>query len=165
MPGVNRRRLLCRGATESGTIDLAAGPRSGLEQGPLNHPRLRARRHLLVRRPAPSSQPSATSEIDLKALLRLAPSLDRVRSRRSEDPESRANDGYQLLEALRDKVGGMLLLTATPMQLHEFELYSMVELVEPGLFNGFGDFTSSRQEIAAINRAVTALRSDRPSKR
>src|SRR5438105_4399234 len=77
--------------------------------------------------PAPRA-PSAPP-VDLEALLRRAPSLDRVRSRRSEDPESRANDGYQLLEALRDKVGGLLLLTATPMQLHEFELYSMVELV------------------------------------
>jgi superfamily II DNA or RNA helicase len=84
-------------------------------------------------------------------------------SGRSEDPESRANDGYRLLEALRDKVGGMLLLTATPMQLHEFELYSMVELVEPGLFNGYADFASSRAEIASINRAVTELRSDRPT--
>ncbi|MEJ7792958.1 MAG: helicase-related protein [Gaiellaceae bacterium] len=55
----------------------------------------------------------------------------------------------------------MLLLTATPMQLHDYELYSMIELVEPGLFNGYGDFESSRAEIAAINRAVTALRSQR----
>jgi Helicase conserved C-terminal domain len=102
--------------------------------------------------------------MDLDALLRRGPSLDRVRSKRSEDPESRATDAYQLLDALRDKVGGMLLLTATPMQLHEFELYSIVELVEPGLFNGFGDFSSSRHEIAAINRAVTALRSERPPK-
>lgn len=108
------------------------------------------------------SAPPSAPRLDLESLLRRMPSLDRVRSRRSEDPESRANDGYQLLEALRDKVGGMLLLTATPMQLHEFELYSMVELVEPGLFNGFGDFSAARHEIAAINRAVTALRAERP---
>jgi hypothetical protein len=56
----------------------------------------------------------------------------------------------------------MLLLTATPMQLHDFELYSMIELVEPGLFNGYGDFAASRGEIAAINRAVGILRSDHP---
>jgi Helicase conserved C-terminal domain len=104
-----------------------------------------------------------TAKVDLETLLRSRPSLDRVRSRRSEDPESRPNEGYRLLEALRDAVGGMLLLTATPMQLHEFELYSMVELVEPGLFNGYGDFAAARHEIAAINRAVTALRSERPS--
>src|SRR5205823_11768883 len=109
----------------------------------------------------PRTPPPARPPLDLEALLRRLPSLDRVRSRRSEDPESRANDGYQLLEALRDKVGGLLLLTATPMQLHEFELYSMVELVEPGLFRGYRDFAESREEIARINRAVTVLRSPR----
>jgi hypothetical protein len=106
----------------------------------------------------------AVPDLDLDALLRRQPSLDRVRTRRSEDPESRSNDGYRLLEALRDKIGGMLLLTATPMQLHDFELYSMVELVEPGLFNGYGDFSGSRSETAAVNRAVTALQSERPSR-
>jgi NADH:ubiquinone oxidoreductase subunit D len=38
-----------------------------------------------------------------------------------------ANMGYRLLNELRDRVPGMLLLTATPLQLHEYELYSMVE--------------------------------------
>jgi Helicase conserved C-terminal domain len=101
--------------------------------------------------------------IDLERLLERIPSFDRARASRSEDPESRANDGYHLLDALRDNVGGMLLLTATPMQLHEFELYSMVELVEPGLFNGYGDFSAAREEIAAINRAVASLHSERPT--
>ena len=59
----------------------------------------------------------------------------------------------------------MLLLTATPMQLHDFELYSMIELVEPGLFRGYADFATSREEIAAINEAVTVLRSQRPRRR
>ena len=92
------------------------------------------------------------------------PSLDRVRSKRSEDPESRATDAYQLLDALRDKVGGMLLLTATPMQPRVRALLDS-RTGGAGLFNGFGDFSSSAHEIAAINRAVTALRSDRPLER
>lgn len=104
----------------------------------------------------PSPKPDATS------LLRHFPRFQHVRSR-TEDPEAVANDGYRLLDQLRDKVGGMLLLSATPMQLHDFELYSMIELVEPGLFNGYGDFADSRQEIAAINGAVGVLRSDRPT--
>ena len=79
-----------------------------------------------------------------------------------QDPESRANDGYRLLEALRDQVGGMLLLTATPMQLHDFELYSMVELVEPGLFNGFGDFSSSRGRSRRSTRGDDAQVSHGP---
>src|SRR5579862_4597047 len=121
----------------------------------------RAQRSGLLETDAPPAP--ADAMLDLEALLRRQPRLDLVRSRRSQDPESRANDGYQLLEALRDKVGGMLLLTATPMQLHDFELYSMIELVEPGLFNGYGDFAAARAEIAAINRAVTALRSEHPN--
>jgi hypothetical protein len=50
------------------------------------------------------------------------------------------------------------------MQLHDFELYSMVELVEPGLFNGYGDFERSRAEIAQINSAVQGLRSPTPDR-
>lgn len=90
------------------------------------------------------------------------PRLEPLQRSRKVDPESRPNDAYRLLDALRDKTGGMLLLTATPMQLHDYELYSMIELVEPGLFNGYRDFRSSRKQISAINRAVTALRADHP---
>jgi ATP-dependent helicase HepA len=96
----------------------------------------------------------------LDVLARQRPRLNRE-VRRFEDPESVPNDGYRLLDDLRDKVGGLLLLTATPMQLHDFELYSMIELVEPGLFGGYRDFADSREEIARINRAVTVLRSPR----
>jgi superfamily II DNA or RNA helicase len=72
--------------------------------------------------------------------------------------EPRPNKGYRLLESLRDRVGGLLLLTATPMQLHDFELFSMVELVEPGLFENYWDFEEAREEIATINRHVAWLR-------
>jgi hypothetical protein len=97
-------------------------------------------------------------------ILLARPKFARVLPTRVEDPESEANDGYRLLDQLRDKVHGMLLLTATPMQLHDFELYSMIELVEPGLFNGYADFASSRVQTAAINKAVSILRSDQPSR-
>jgi superfamily II DNA or RNA helicase len=68
------------------------------------------------------------------------------------------NLAYQLLEAMRDRIGGLLLLTATPMQLHDYELYSMVELVEPGLFDDYGHFGTSRREIAEINAQLGWLR-------
>jgi hypothetical protein len=142
-------------------------PRAATRAQPAERGRTATKPHPTTRRTQPQpprTPPPARPPLDLEALLRRLPSLDCVRSRRSEDPESRANDGYQLLEALRDKVGGLLLLTATPMQLHEFELYSMVELVEPGLFNGYGDFVAARHEVAATNRAVTVLRSERPAK-
>lgn len=109
-------------------------------------------------------KPRPTLPADLTELLRRPPRFRPAHSRRRHDPESVANEGYRLLDSLRDRVGGMLLLTATPMQLHDFELYSMIELVEPGLFNGYADFEKSRSEIAAINRAVATLRSPRPRK-
>src|SRR5207248_9836464 len=64
------------------------------------------------------------------------------------------NLAYRLLEDLRDRVGGLLLLTATPMQLETYELYSMVELVEPGLFDDYWDFERARGEIAVINEQM-----------
>jgi hypothetical protein len=147
-------------------------------ESPPRSPSTRAASQSPVTEPLPAPPlelPQQPEEADLPALDELtpvevpepasdsSPDFQHVRGRRGLDPESRANEGYKLLEALRDKVGGMLLLTATPMQLHEFELYSMVELVEPGLFNGYGDFSASRSEIAAINRAVTGLRAERPA--
>ena len=39
---------------------------------------------------------------------------------------------YRLADELKELVNGLLLLTATPMQLHPYELYSLIELVEPG---------------------------------
>jgi hypothetical protein len=113
-------------------------------------------------RPKPKVEPLTLEE--LYALLRRPPRFERTRPVRSPEPEAVPNEGYRLLDNLRDKVGGMLLLTATPMQLHDFELYSMIELVEPGLFNGYADFEASRAEIAVVNRCVTTLRSARPSK-
>src|SRR5436305_13380872 len=73
-------------------------------------------------------------------------------ARRSWDNgDIRANLAYQLLALMRDRVGGLLLLTATPMQLHEFELYSMVELVQPGLFEGFAGFLAAKSEAVKLN--------------
>jgi Helicase conserved C-terminal domain/RNA polymerase recycling family C-terminal len=113
------------------------------------------------KRETPAPAPPISLE-DLYALLRRPPKFERVRRARVPEPEAAPNEGYRLLDSLRDKVGGLLLLTATPMQLHDFELYSMIELVEPGLFSGYTDFEASREDIGDLNRAVAALRSQRP---
>lgn len=119
---------------------------------------------------APTATPQTKRALTAENRAELMTLLERRRfvrhppKQRKPDPESVPNDGYRLLDELRDKVGGMLLLTATPMQLHDFELYSMIELVEPGLFRSYHDFATSREEIASINEAVTVLRSQRPRK-
>ncbi|MEX2238130.1 MAG: helicase-related protein [Dehalococcoidia bacterium] len=69
---------------------------------------------------------------------------------------------YRLAEMLADpEVGrsvGFLLLTATPMQLHPFELYSLIELLDPALFPSFDDFESHREELAGLNYTVEGVR-------
>lgn len=48
--------------------------------------------------------------------------------------QARRTKAYELAEQLRDHVHGLLLLTATPMQLGLTELWGLVDLVEPGLY-------------------------------
>ncbi len=65
--------------------------------------------------------------------------------------------GYQLADELKEAVDGMLLLTATPMQLHPFELYSLIELVEPGICDSFEQYEHNRHQLprlAAIAKDV-----------
>ncbi len=64
---------------------------------------------------------------------------------------------YALADELKELVSGLLLLTATPMQLHPFELYSLVELVEPGLFRDFQDYERRRRDLPRLNALMKSL--------
>lgn len=64
---------------------------------------------------------------------------------------------YEMVDELKELVGGLLLLTATPMQLHHFELFSLVELVEPGLFGSFRDFEQRRRDLPRLNALMKHL--------
>jgi ERCC4-related helicase len=88
--------------------------------------------------------------------------VDEAHHARRRESEG-GNLSYRLLEELRDRVGGLLLLTATPMQLETYELYSMVELVEPGLFDDYWSFERARHDIARINAQVAWLRLSAPT--
>lgn len=69
---------------------------------------------------------------------------------------------YTLTQALSDPTNGgaanLLLLTATPMQLDTFELYSLLELLDPTLFPDFGDFEQHRAALAGLNTTADAIR-------
>ena len=69
--------------------------------------------------------------------------------RRSRPSTNRVftTQAYRLADELKEGVNGLLLLTATPMQLHPFELYSLIELVEPGLFESFDAYDVSRKRL------------------
>lgn len=69
---------------------------------------------------------------------------------------------YRLANRLADPErvtsSGLMLLTATPMQLHPFELYSLIELLDPSLFPDFDEFEDHRASVAGLNLAVDLVR-------
>jgi superfamily II DNA or RNA helicase len=64
---------------------------------------------------------------------------------------------YDLADELKETANGLLLLTATPMQLSTFELYSMIELVEPGLFRSYEDYEQRRRSLPPLNGLMRDL--------
>jgi ATP-dependent helicase HepA len=74
-----------------------------------------------------------------------------------EPAETRSTQSYRLGEALSDKTDAMLLLTATPLQLSDYEFYSLVELLNPALFPDYESFESYRPLVREINEIATAL--------
>ena len=51
----------------------------------------------------------------------------------------------------------MLFLTATPMQLHAHELYSLVEILDPTIFPSEEDFEQHRRATPGLSRLVESL--------
>ena len=51
----------------------------------------------------------------------------------------------------------MLFLTATPLQLHSDELYSLVELLDPVIFSSGANFNYHQAEMPSLSRLVAAL--------
>ena len=78
--------------------------------------------------------------------------------RKYEGPNKyRATQAYRLADELKELVDGLLLLTATPMQLHPFELYSLIELVEPGLYPSFEAYEQQRKALPRLNDLMRDL--------
>ncbi len=82
----------------------------------------------------------------------------RVRRWRQSQAKVQTTHAYRLADDLKDVVPGLLMLTATPMQLHPFELYSLIELVEPGLYSGFAAYDRRRKELPRLNELMRALK-------
>jgi superfamily II DNA or RNA helicase len=63
---------------------------------------------------------------------------------------------YTLVNDLKDSstLKGLLLLTATPMQLHEYELYSLIELIEPGLYPTFNSYLQVASKLPQMNNMM-----------
>ena len=83
----------------------------------------------------------------------------RVRRHLQGGSKTRVTQAYRLADELKELVSGLLLLTATPMQLHPFELYSLVELVEPGLFPSYRSYDALRGYLPRLNALMKDLKS------
>jgi DNA-binding PadR family transcriptional regulator len=83
----------------------------------------------------------------------------RVRRHRQGASKTRVTQAYRLADELKELVNGLLLLTATPMQVHPFELYSLIELVEPGLFPSYRSYDSLRGYLPRLNALMKDLKS------
>ncbi len=64
---------------------------------------------------------------------------------------------YELAKKISLSSESLLLLTATPLQLHSFELYSLIELIKPETFGNFSDFEHFRKNRGFINLLITNL--------
>ncbi|MFX1417890.1 MAG: SNF2-related protein [Promethearchaeota archaeon] len=64
---------------------------------------------------------------------------------------------YELARNLSTNSEGMLLLTATPLQLHSFELFSLIELIHPEIFENFSEFEHFRKNTPFINLLISNL--------
>src|SRR5260370_12983090 len=81
----------------------------------------------------------------------------RVRRWRQSGTKVKTTQAYRLADELKELTNGLLLLTATPMQLHSYELFSLIELVEPGLFKSFDEYEQRRLEMPRLNDLMKAL--------
>ncbi len=88
----------------------------------------------------------------------------RVRRTGDRPRTARATLAYRLGDEIKEHVTGILLLTATPMQLHPFELYSLVELVEPGLFRNWEHYDRVRRQVPDLNELMRHLKAWRTLK-
>lgn len=82
----------------------------------------------------------------------------RVRRWRPGGSKVSTTKAYDLADELKELVEGFLLLSATPMQLDPYELYSLIELVEPGLYGDFRSYDQRRKMLPRLNELMRALR-------
>ena len=76
-------------------------------------------------------------------------------------PDGRTTRLYELVQDLAPSQHinrrGMLLLTATPMQMNTHELYSLVDLLNPTLFPSPEEFERHRRRVPGLSKLVEGL--------
>lgn len=117
-----------------------------------------ARQNVICSLPFAASPKRAEQIIEAEWDLVVFDEAHRVRRSLQSASKTRTTQAYRLAEELKDQVNGLLLLTATPMQVHPFELYSLIELVEPGLFPTFNAYDSRRGFLPRLNALMRDLK-------
>ncbi len=116
------------------------------------------RRNVICSLPLASNPKRAEQIVEAEWDLVVFDEAHRVRRSLQSANKTKATLAYRLADELKELVNGLLLLTATPMQLHPFELYSLIELVEPGLFPTFPVYNSRRGFLPRLNGLMKALK-------
>jgi SNF2 family DNA or RNA helicase len=83
--------------------------------------------------------------------------MRRYLDRGGRDRSRNTTAAYRMAERLQGRTTALLLLTATPLQLHSYELFSLVELLDPTLFPTFDDFERYRTQIPRLNNIARRL--------
>lgn len=69
----------------------------------------------------------------------------------------RKTKNYDLGEIVCNQSRVVLLLTATPMQLNPFELFSLIQLLDPSLFPKYSNFLEFKEKISHYNLVIRNL--------
>ncbi|MHA1871993.1 MAG: helicase-related protein [Promethearchaeota archaeon] len=69
----------------------------------------------------------------------------------------RETNSYTAAKMICRKARSVLLLTATPIQLHSFDLFSLLELIRPDIFHNYEDFETERKKIPLLNNLIKGL--------
>ena len=81
----------------------------------------------------------------------------RVRKWRPTSSTIKVTKAYELAESLEPHTPALLMLTATPMQLSDYELYSLIQIVEPGIFRSYAAYHKKRQQVPELNELMLSL--------
>jgi SNF2 family DNA or RNA helicase len=117
-----------------------------------------ARQNVICSLPFAANPKRAEQIIEAEWDLVIFDEAHRVRRHLQGTTKTRTTQAYRLADELKELVNGLLLLTATPMQVHPFELYSLIELVEPGLFPTFHSYNSLRGYLPQLNALMKDLK-------
>ena len=83
--------------------------------------------------------------------------LDMVIFDEAHHLRNRSTKSHQVAESLTHLATRSLLLTATPLQTHEEDMFNLLELIAPGDFRDYSEFEAQLRPNAFLNRAIQML--------